>query len=70
MMAPVDGSVLDIPKRNIGSVLREGETLLTLVPADTAMPLDVAIESKDVAYLSLGQEVVVKFEALPCRSLR
>lgn len=65
MTAPVDGSVLDIPKRNIGSVLREGETLMTLVPTEKAMPLDVAIESKDVAYLHTGQEVRIKFEALP-----
>src|SRR5262249_49813810 len=62
MTAPVDGSVLDIPKRNVGSVLREGETLMTLVPADAAMPLDVAIDSKDVAFLRVGQKVTVKFE--------
>jgi hemolysin D len=65
MISPVDGSVLDVPKRNIGSVLREGETLLTLVPTDKAMPLDLAVESKDVAYLHVGQSVRIKFESLP-----
>jgi HlyD family secretion protein len=65
MTAPVDGSVLDIPKRNVGSVLREGETLMTLVPADATMPLDVTIDSKDVAFLRIGQKVTIKFEALP-----
>jgi HlyD family secretion protein len=65
MVAPMDASVLDIPKRNVGSVLREGETLMTLVPADVGLPLDVAIETKDVAYLREGQQVRIKFEALP-----
>ncbi len=65
MTAPVDASVLDIPKRNIGSVLREGETLMTLIPADKSMQLDVAIESKDIAYLHVGQPATIKFEALP-----
>jgi hemolysin D len=65
MTAPMDGSVLDIPKRNVGSVLREGETLMTLVPSGAAMPLDVAIESKDVAYIRVGMPVQIKFEALP-----
>ena len=31
--APVDGTVLEVADRSIGSVLREAETLLTLVPA-------------------------------------
>ena len=46
-------------------MLREGETLLTLVPTDKAMPLDLAVESKDVAYLHVGQSVRIKFESLP-----
>jgi HlyD family secretion protein len=65
MTAPVNASVLDIPKRNIGSVLREGETLMTLVPTNEPMPVDVAIESKDVAYLKIGQPATIKFESLP-----
>jgi HlyD family secretion protein len=65
MTSPVDGSVLDIPKRNIGSVLREGDTLMTLVPSEATMPVDVAIETKDIAYLRIGQQGRIKFEALP-----
>jgi hemolysin D len=65
MTAPVDGSVLDILKRNVGSVLRESETLMILVPTDNALTLDAAIDGKDVAYLQVGQSVRVKFEALP-----
>ena len=65
MVAPMDASVLDIPKRNVGSVLREGEMLMTLVPADASLPFDAALETKDVAYLHVGQQVRIKFEALP-----
>jgi hemolysin D len=65
MVAPMDASVLDIPKRNVGSVLREGEILMTLVPADASLLFDVALETRDVAHLQVGQEVRIKFEALP-----
>lgn len=65
MRSPVDASVLNIFGHNVGSVLRTGETLMTLVPTSKKLLLDLAVASKDAPYLNVGQKVSVKFEALP-----
>jgi HlyD family secretion protein len=65
LTAPVDGIVLEIADRSVGSVLREAETAVTLVPGDAALEVDADILSKDVGYVSVGDPVRVKLEAYP-----
>ena len=65
MTAPRDGVVLEVADRPPGSVLREAETLMRLVPADDPLGIEVQIDPRDVARLQLGDPVTIKFEALP-----
>ncbi|HEY0106461.1 MAG TPA: HlyD family type I secretion periplasmic adaptor subunit [Rhizomicrobium sp.] len=65
MRAPVDAVVLQLADVSEGSVLREAETLITLVPDDAKLRLDANIESRDVGFVSVGDPVRVKFEAYP-----
>jgi hemolysin D len=61
--APADGIVLDIAKRSQGSVLREGEAVVTLVPTNTKMIGEIMINSKDVGYAKPGDHVVIKVDS-------
>jgi len=63
--APADGVVLDVAKRSVGSIIREAEPLITIVPTDAPLVADITISSSDVGHIRPGDEVVVKVDAFP-----
>ena len=63
--APVDSIVLDIPASSVGTIVREGEVVIKLVPRDVPLVLEVDIDPKDINELKLGVPVSVKLDALP-----
>ena len=65
LRAPADGVVLELGARSIGSVAKEAEPLVTLVPQGNKIEAEVDVESADVARLRIGDPVRVKFDALP-----
>ncbi len=65
LTAPEDGTVLEVARRSAGSVLREAEALVTLVPAGAPMIAEVALRSADIGYARPGDPVVVKVDAFP-----
>jgi HlyD family secretion protein len=65
LTAPEDGIVLEVAKRSVGSVLQEAEPLVTMVPTGTALIAEVMINSADVGYTKLGDEVAMKVDAFP-----
>ena len=65
LRAPADGVVLELGQRSIGSVAREAEPLVTLVPVGNKVEAEVDVDSSDVARLRVGDNVRVKLDALP-----
>ena len=65
LRAPMDGVVLELAERSEGSVLREAETLITLVPANATLNLEANIPSRDIGYVKVGDPVQIKLEAYP-----
>jgi hemolysin D len=65
LTAPVNGVVQQIADRSVGSVLREAETLVTIVPDGADLYVEANVPSRDVSYLKLGDAVRVKLEAYP-----
>jgi hemolysin D len=63
--APADGVVLDVAKRSVGSIMREAEPLVTIVPSDAPLVADIVISSSDVGHIHPGAEVVLKVDAFP-----
>ena len=55
--------VLTMAKLSIGSVLKQGDTLFTLMPANTAVEAEIRISSKEVGFLRPGDHCVLKIEA-------
>jgi HlyD family secretion protein len=65
LRAPSDGVVLELGQKSIGSVAKEAEPLITLVPSDNKVEAEVDIDAADVARLRVGDTVRVKLDALP-----
>lgn len=63
--APADGIVLDVAKRSVGSIVREAEPLITMIPANARLIAEIQIGSRDVGYTKAGDEVVIKVDAFP-----
>jgi HlyD family secretion protein len=63
--APEDGVVLDTIRRGVGSIVREGEPLVTLIPANANLVADININSGDIGYTRTNDPVVVKVDAFP-----
>jgi hemolysin D len=65
LRAPRDAIVLELAARPQGSVVRQAEPLMRLVPADAPLLAEVEIDARDVARIRIGDAATVKFEALP-----
>jgi membrane fusion protein, hemolysin D len=65
LRAPEDGTVLEVADRPAGSVIREAEPLMRLVPANAPLVAEIEVDTRDVARLHIGDHVTIKFEALP-----
>lgn len=63
--APVAGVVLELPRVQAGSIVQAGQALVTLVPTDSPLAVEVDVDPRDVSDLRLGGPVSVKLDALP-----
>jgi hemolysin D len=55
--------VLTIAKLSVGSVLKEGDTLFTVMPVNTPVEAEIRIASRDVGFVRSGDRCVLKIEA-------
>ncbi|NGZ05431.1 MAG: HlyD family type I secretion periplasmic adaptor subunit [Magnetococcales bacterium] len=65
MTSPVDGVVLEVAKRAMGSILNPAELLISIVPADAPFIAEILLNSVDVGYVQAGDRVVIKVNAFP-----
>ena len=65
LTSPVDAVVLDMGRFSVGSVAKEGDPIMTLVPLNTPLEAEVSIETKDIGYVHLGDPVRLKLDAFP-----
>ncbi|WP_408642470.1 HlyD family type I secretion periplasmic adaptor subunit [Sinorhizobium chiapasense] len=65
LTAPADAVVLDLAQRSVGSVVREAEPIVTLVPLNVPLEAEVEINSRDIGRVTVNEEVRIKFDAYP-----
>ncbi|MBM3521873.1 MAG: HlyD family type I secretion periplasmic adaptor subunit [Alphaproteobacteria bacterium] len=65
LKAPTEATVLEIANRSIGSVAREAEPLVTLMPTGGAIEIEATIDPQDVARLRPGDPARIKIDAYP-----
>jgi HlyD family type I secretion membrane fusion protein len=66
--SPVSGSVLTIPFRNIGGVVRPGEPIMTIVPTGQPLLINAKIAPRDIPHIFPGQETRVVFPSYSQRT--
>jgi HlyD family secretion protein len=67
LRAPRDAIVLETARRSPGSLIREGETVVVLVPIDSELVAEVGLRSADIGRLSEGNPARLKIDAFPWR---
>ena len=55
--------VLTVAKLSVGSVLKEGDTLFTLMPVNALVEAEIRIASRDVGFVRPGDRCLLKVEA-------
>lgn len=55
--------VLTIARLSVGSVLKEGDTMFTLMPINSGVEAEILISSRDVGFVRAGDRCVLKIEA-------
>ena len=55
--------VLTVAKLSVGSVLKEGDTVVTLMPIKSPVEAEIRIASRDVGFVRPGDRCVLKIEA-------
>jgi hemolysin D len=65
LRADLDGIVLSVAKVSQGAVLQSGQQLMTLVPADAPLEVEVNLAGRDGGFVRPGDPAAIKFDALP-----
>jgi len=63
LTAPERAMVLSLAKLSVGSVLKEGDTLLTLTPMSAPLEAEAQVLSRDVGFIRPGDPVTMKIDA-------
>ncbi len=60
--APVSGTVQQLAVHTVGGMVTPAQPLLVIVPKHDGIEVDVTIENKDIGFVNIGQDAVVKVE--------
>ena len=63
--APEDGMVIELASRSVGSIVRDAEPLVVMVPSSAPLICEVESSSSEVGEVSVGDSVLVKVDAFP-----
>ena len=63
IISPVDGIVKDLKINTVGGVIRPGDIVAEIVPNDDNLLVEVQIRPSDIAFISPGQDAMVKITA-------
>ena len=65
LTAPADAVVLEMAAKSIGSVVREAEPVVTLVPVDVPLEAEVSVNARDIGQVAVNDEARIKLDAYP-----
>jgi adhesin transport system membrane fusion protein len=63
--APQDGFITQVIETGIGETVREGQRILTIMPSDYDLAVEVYIKPLDLPLLQKGQPVQIQFDGWP-----
>ena len=63
--APRDGTIYRMPLYELGQTVKEGQSLLTLIPDSSQNAVELMINGNDLPFVGIGQDVRLQFEGWP-----
>lgn len=65
LTAPISGMVLGLTVTTKNQVLQSGEEIMRIVPDDASLEIEAYVENKDIGFVKVGQEAIIKIESFP-----
>jgi hemolysin D len=65
LQAPASGTVQALSITSIGQVVTPGEEVMRIVPDGVGFEIECYMPNKDIGFIAVGQEAVVKIESFP-----
>ncbi|MFC5283462.1 HlyD family secretion protein [Pedobacter alpinus] len=65
IIAPQSGQVVQTVKAGLGETVKDGETLMQIVPDDFDAAVEIAISPLNMPLMSIGQKVQLQFDGFP-----
>ncbi|WP_135075100.1 HlyD family type I secretion periplasmic adaptor subunit [Terasakiella sp. SH-1] len=65
LIAPVAGKVQELAIHTVGGVVTPAQELLSIVPADSGLEIEVKVLNKDIGFVHEDQEVEIKVDSFP-----
>ena len=65
LAAPVNGTVQSVDVGSRGTVVQPGQTVLTIVPTDAPIVVEVDLPSQQMGFVKVGQKTQIKVSAYP-----
>ena len=65
LRAPIAGRVQSSIITNLGQVVQSGEEIMRVVPEDSGLEIEAYVLNRDIGFVSVGEEAVVKVESFP-----
>lgn len=63
LIAPEDSFILTMAKLSVGSILKQGDPLFTLMPAYAPVEAEIQISSRDVGFIRANDRCIIKVDA-------
>jgi multidrug resistance efflux pump len=63
--APRDGTIFRMPIFQLGDTVKEGESIMTLIPETSQKAVELYVNGNDMPLIEIGQEVRLQFEGWP-----
>ena len=63
--APRDGTIFRMPLYEQGQTIKEGQSILTLIPESSQEAVELMVRGNDMPLIQVGQEVRLQFEGWP-----
>lgn len=65
IQSPVDGVVQELSTYTVGGVVQAAQKIMVVVPNDENMEVEALVLNKDIGFVKVGQNVIIKVESFP-----
>lgn len=63
--SPVDGTVQELATYTLGGVVQAAQKVMVIAPYDEQMEIEALVLNKDIGFVEIGQEAIIKIESFP-----